>query len=248
MSKPPHHLHLRSIASPYAVTILPASRTTLVSPSTRAQLLPDNITNICTAVSRSIPDAASNTTSSDAIPNDASTSKLTKPHAATYTSQNGPWKTSLENTLTKTRNWMAHIFPWQTVKAFFEKTLTKTSNLLARILSQQIVEQTVDFYETKARGMGTACRKAGCNIFKRATSPSNTTNSTSSYLAMQSSASRRSIKSWVANKVKIGVFSAVTAVRVLCATATMGLDAALAAVECAGAVALYALDTLCEDE
>lgn len=143
---------------------------------------------------------------------------------------------------------MAHVLSWQTVKAFFEKTLTQTSNLLARILSQQNLRQSVDFYETTAHGMGTACRKAGRNIFERATSPSNTTNSTSSYLAMQSSASSRSTKSWIANTAKVAVFGAVTAVRVLCVTATMGLDAALAAVECAGAAALYGLDALCEEE
>lgn len=157
-------------------------------------------------------------------PNDDSTSKLTKPRAATYSSQNGPWKASFEN------------------------TLTKTSNLLARIFSQQNVRQAVDFYETKAHGMGTAWRKAGRNILKRVTSPTNTTNSTSSNLAMPSSATKRSTTSWVAKKAKVAVFGAVTAVRLLWATVSMGLDVALAAVECAGAVALYALDTLCEDE
>lgn len=142
---------------------------------------------------------------------------------------------------------MAHIFSWQSVKAFFEKAFTKTSDVLDRLFSPQNIENAAVFYEEKANSVGAACKKAGRNIYKRAIAPRDAINSTADN-AITPSGSRCSTKTWVAKKAKIAVRTTVNTVRILFATAKTGLDAALGAFEAAGAGALYALDSLCEEE
>lgn len=179
-------------------------------------------------------------------PKSCQCSKLTKPSTAIGTTPDEPQKTSPTKTLTKTRNWMAHVFPWQTVKALFESTLTKTGSLLARIFSQQNLENAVGLYDENCHGVGTACRTASRNIYKRATAPRDGTKATD-VNAMRSSRNKGSTKSWFAKKAKTALRITAYAVRVLFATGKMGLDAAMGALEIAEAGALYAIDKLCEE-
>lgn len=141
---------------------------------------------------------------------------------------------------------MAHVFPWQTVKALFESTLTKTGKLLARIFSQQNVENAVGLYDEKCHDLGTTCRTASRNIYKRATAPRDCTESIDMN-AMRSSKNKGSTKSWFAKKAKTALRLTAHAVHVLFATGKMGLDAAMGALEIAEAGALYAIDELCEE-
>ncbi|KAG8162508.1 hypothetical protein KVR01_008273 [Diaporthe batatas] len=163
------------------------------------------------------------------------------------TSQDGPLKASFKKALTKTRKQMAHV--WQSVKALFNKALTKTRNQMARIFSVQNVEKAVTFYEEKGNDVGAACKTAGCNIYKRAAIPSKSvTNQRSTADTITAPGGKRSTKSRVAKKAKIAVCTVVNAVRIGCASAKLGLDAALGVFEAAGAVVLYALDQFDDEE